>query len=885
MKRSYTSIQDSQTGIYRTKFANGLELFLMEKTHLPVVTVMITYRFGGANSTPGTTGVAHLIEHLMFKGTKKFAKGEIDSLTQMLGGSNNAFTGNDYTSYFFNFTKEYWEKALEIESDRMVNCIWDKKEFAAEKKVVLEELASSQDSPYEYLAQEAETAFYKFHPYRYPILGWKEDLESLTIEDIDRYYKTYYAPNNAIIVIVGDVNNHDAIEKVNQYFGHIPSQKIPAQIFRKEIASKNRKRLNLYSQTEIGRFAFLFPTCACGSEDEVALDLIDIILSTGKTSRLYNRLVLQDHVLQKIGTHNNIHIGGGVFWITGELIPHINPIQIEKIIQEELEIMKNEKVSEYELIKAKNISLSGTIFHQETTYDIADRISQNVIEKYSLSLDDAMEKIQKTTQKDIQRVFQKYFVLEKSLFAWSLPEKEKKLFHKKLKAEKKTIEEKIPTLYKERKVSFKYGTGVKKKEGIFDVQRYTLDNGIQLMVLENHAIPCACMKLHFLDAMGIDPPGKEGMNYLLANLLTEGTQSMSAEEISHAMEFIGASLSGGCNGMTAKFIAQDFEMVLGMMAEIVQKPLFPEDSLRREKRKLCAKFASMKDDPYSKGIIAFRKLVYGKHPYGRSALGSPKSVASIEVKDLQEYHKKYFVPERCILSIVGDVDAQEAYRLVQKSFGEWQRKPGKAYLFEEIPFPKKPVIKYIPMKKEQLIVYFGHLGIRRTNPDYYKLILLEQILGQGQGFTDRLSKKIREEYGLCYNVECSLTSCAEREPGFMAAFLATTPKNYPLAMKTLKEEMILVQQKGVTQEELESARSYLKGRVVFNLEESEALANYLLHSHIFKLGTDYVNQFPKILDSITLSDIQEVASRYLHPEVATTIVVGPVEEISIERNR
>ncbi|NUM33359.1 MAG: insulinase family protein [Candidatus Brocadiae bacterium] len=879
MKQSWTTTQDTRTGIHKTKFSNGLELFVLEKTHLPIATVMITYRFGGAHCAPGTTGVAHLLEHLMFKGTKRFAKGEIDSLTQKLGGTNNAFTGNDYTSYFFNFTKDHWEKALEIESDRMVNCVWDKKEFLAEKKVVLEELASSQDSPYEYLSQEAEMAFYKFHPYRYPILGWKEDLEKLTIEDIDHYYKTYYVPNNAILVIVGDVENQDVVEKVNHYFGSIPSQKIPKPFFRKEMPFKNKKRLDLYSDTEVGRFAFLFPTCSCGSDDEYALELIDILLSTGKTSRLYNRLVLQDRLLQKISTQSNVHLEGGVFWISGELVPDVPPLQIEKIVQEELESLRKNKITEYELLKSKNICLSGTIFHQETAYNLADWISQNAIEKYSFCASEFMEKIQQITPKDIQEIAQKYLDIEKSLLAWSIPKKNKKLFFKPLKKEKVETEQKIPSLYKDRKVSFQYGTGVKKNDGILDVKTYHLENGIEVMALENHTIPIACMKLYFLDAMGIDPLNKEGMGYLFSSLLTEGTKTLNAQEISHTMEFLGANLSGACNGITAKFISQDFEMMFGLMADIVQNPVFPHASLEREKKKLYAKLVSLKDDPHAKGMIAFRKNIYKNHPYGKPAIGTHKSVANIQVEDLQEYHQKYFIPKRCILSVVGDIDAEEAYSLAQKYLGSWDKKPGNPFVFNEVALPKKPYSKYISMNKEQLIVYMGHIGIRRSNPDYYKLLLLEQILGQGQGFTDRLSKKIREEFGLCYSVECSLTSHIEKEPGFMLSYLATTPKNYPLAMKILKEEIALLQEKGVSDEELESARSYLKGRVVFSLEESEALAYYLLYSHLFGLGFDYVNRFPKILDTITKEDVQAVAKKYLHPEVATTIVVGPVEEI------
>src|SRR5213075_1152587 len=223
MSNSIGSSTFAGEDVRKTVLDNGLVVLTKELHTSPIVTNMLWYRVGSRNEELGQTGKSHFLEHMLFKGTERFKKGEIDLLTLKNGGGNNAFTSHDFTAYYFNFASDRWDIALEIEADRMVSCTFDREEFEAEKKVVIEELKSGLDSPWGLLLQEEEAIAFKVHPYRNPIVGWLQDVERATAEQQQAYYRRYYHPNNATLVIAGDFDTDDVLKKVHRAFGSIPT--------------------------------------------------------------------------------------------------------------------------------------------------------------------------------------------------------------------------------------------------------------------------------------------------------------------------------------------------------------------------------------------------------------------------------------------------------------------------------------------------------------------------------------------------------------------------------------------------------------------------------------------------------------------------------------
>src|SRR5438105_2949244 len=283
--------------VRRTVLANGLVVLTKEVHTSPIVTSMIWYRVGSRNEELGHTGKSHFLEHMLFKGNDRFKKGEIDLLTLKNGGGNNAFTSHDFTAYYFNFASDRWDVALDIEADRMVNCTFEPDEFEAEKKVVIEELKTSLDSPWGLLIQETDAAAFKIHPYRNPIVGWLQDVERASAEEQQAYYRRFYHPNNAVLVLVGDFETDSLLERVSRVFADTPAGPLPGPMTLVEPEQRGERRLVVRWRSKIPRLAMAYHAPQVANLDTYPLQILGVILSEGKASRLYQRMVEREQAV------------------------------------------------------------------------------------------------------------------------------------------------------------------------------------------------------------------------------------------------------------------------------------------------------------------------------------------------------------------------------------------------------------------------------------------------------------------------------------------------------------------------------------------------------------------------------------------------------------
>src|SRR5579884_1852533 len=268
----------STEDVRKTVLDNGLVVLTKELHTSPIVTSMIWYRVGSRNESMGQTGKSHFLEHMLFKGTERFKKGEIDLLTLKNGGGNNAFTSHDFTAYYFNFASDRWDIALEIEADRMVSCAFDPEEFEAEKKVVIEELKTGLDSPWGLLLQEEEAAAFKVHPYRNPIVGWLQDVERATVEEQQAYYHRYYHPNNATLVLAGDFDTEQVLAKVFRAFGSIPAGPPAPKMVLEEPSQRGERRLVVRWRSKVPRLAIAYHAPQIAHPDSYALQVLGVLL-------------------------------------------------------------------------------------------------------------------------------------------------------------------------------------------------------------------------------------------------------------------------------------------------------------------------------------------------------------------------------------------------------------------------------------------------------------------------------------------------------------------------------------------------------------------------------------------------------------------------------
>ena len=394
--------------VRRTVLDNGLVVLTKEVHTSPIVTAMIWYRVGSRNEELGQTGKSHFLEHMLFKGTERFKKGQIDLITLKNGGGNNAFTSHDFTAYYFNFAADRWDVALEIESDRIINCAFDPEEFEAEKKVVIEELKTGLDSPWGLLLQEQEAAAFKVHPYRNPIVGWLQDVERATVEEQQAYYRRYYHPNNAILVLAGDFETDEVLTKVERAFGSVPAGAPPPPMLLKEPPQRGERRLIVRWRSKVPRLAIAYHAPQIAHVDSYALQVLGVVLSEGKASRFYQRLVEREQSVTFVSAEYGESKDPTLFHIRAEARGDHSIEEIETSIYDELGRIAGGQLNEHELDRAKHQMEAHFILSRERTLDQAILLGQ-IETLYDLDyIDSYLPRINAVTAADVAAACSRY---------------------------------------------------------------------------------------------------------------------------------------------------------------------------------------------------------------------------------------------------------------------------------------------------------------------------------------------------------------------------------------------------------------------------------------------------------------------------------------------
>ncbi len=415
----------------------------------------------------------------------------------------------------------------------------------------------------------------------------------------------------------------------------------------------------------------------------------------------------------------------------------------------------------------------------------------------------------------------------------------------------------------------------------FEVHEQLLDNGLKVLLVENPSIPTVSFNASVLAGARYDTDEKAGLAIMVSRLLDEGTESRTSLELAEAIESVGGAIE--TDGSFERIVAsagvlkKDTDLGLEILSDILMHPAFPPEYVEKEKERTLSEIASAKDRPQVIAGWAFNELVYQQHPLHRPAHGYPETVERLTREDLISFHSRYFVPNNSILSVVGDFRLSDMIPRIERSLSAWVPHP--------IAYPQYPAVtrqaerraKIINMPAQQLNIYLGHLGIDRSNPDYYALQVLDTILGGGAGFTARIPQKLRDELGLAYTTFASITMTAGLDPGRFVAYIGTSPGNMNLALDGLLNEIRRIVDEPVTLTELQDAKDYLTGSFVFAFETSAQIARFLVHAEVYGLGFDYVDKYPEHIKRISVEDIARVAKTYLDPENYTLVVVGPVE--------
>ncbi len=394
---------------------NGLRVLLLEDQRSPIVSFQLWYRVGSRNEHRGSTGIAHFLEHLMFKGTPSHGPKEFARLVEQNGGQNNAFTSQDVTSYYVDIAADKLDLVIELEADRMQNLLLDPKEIASEREVVIEERRTrTEDDPGGFLGEEVSSIAFKAHPYGAPIIGWMDDIKRVTPEEIRAFYKSYYVPNNAIVVAVGAFRAVDALEKIRKRFGRIPRGKVPPPILAVEPTQNGERRVLVKKQAELPIVYMAWHVPNHTSDDAVALEVLSTILAGGRASRLYRDLVYQRQLALEAGGDNAyFSLDPNLFWFWATPMPGQTPEKLETELGAHMERLKTEPVTDEELARAKNQIEAAFVYQEDSIHQRASLLARfELLGGFALK-DSFLAKVRAITAADLTRVARTWFAPER----------------------------------------------------------------------------------------------------------------------------------------------------------------------------------------------------------------------------------------------------------------------------------------------------------------------------------------------------------------------------------------------------------------------------------------------------------------------------------------
>ncbi|RUM89030.1 MAG: insulinase family protein, partial [Thermodesulfatator sp.] len=761
--------QNHAPGLTIQVLDNGLTAVVKEAHRAPVAAVQVWVKAGSAYETDAQAGITHLIEHMIFKGTEKRGPGELARTIESLGGTINAYTSYDYTVYHCVVPSSHLNTALDILEDAVFHSKFDPSELEREKKVVLEEMRMREDRPRVMLFEDLMKISYSRYPYMRPIIGNEKTVMSFTRSDILAYMAQRYRPCNISVVVAGDVDTQKAVAMIGQYFGKETKASCDSPGFPEEPVQNSPRHSLRKMECQEGYLAISFSGIpGFNSADVPALDLLAAYLSHGESSYLVSTLKNQLQLVHSVSASAFTPMGPGLFEITA----NIDPDKAEAVLSKTFSLLfglKESQISQKELRKAKTQVLTDFIFSQETMEGEARKLGVfQTLAGDANKEQEYLEKVRQVTTADIQAVSRKYFRADAINVAMVIPEKEKvsidekKLSNIIMEAEIAASAAKLPP---DENIAVKNV-----------VRKFILANGATILALEAHDLPTVAVRIVFPGGLRYETPDNNGIFNLLARTWNKGTSLHDADAISDITDSLGATISGfsGQNsfGLQGRFTSDSFKKGLGLLMEVLLSPTFPKEEVEKQKPLILARIRQQDDYLPGVAIREFRKLLFSPHPYGMNVLGTPETVTRLDSHDLKQLYNAFAVPDRAIISVVGDIDADELYQNLDTQLKSWQNE---STLFLPTPPAPEPVTapKMVSLHRErqQEHIVLGFMGPGLTSPDRYPLEVLNAILS-GQG--GRLFTDLRDKKSLAYSVT-SFTGFGI-DYGSIASYIACAPE-------------------------------------------------------------------------------------------------------------
>lgn len=829
------------------KIPNGQTVIIKEIKDNPLITIDTWIKTGSIDETDNNSGVAHFLEHLFFKGTKKYPTGEFDRILESKGAVVNAATSKDYTHYYITIPSAHFDKAMDLHADMLTNPQIPRKELEQERNVVLEEISKDLNNPQKIAYNNLNSLLYTQHPYKKKVIGTADIISTIRREEILDFFNKNYYPSNMITIIVGDIDTNYALESVTKNFKS-DYKKESKKHYKKEAYLDCQKRETVYFDSSAGYTYIAFRVPSVESNDTYALDILAQVLGRGKASRLYKVAKEQKGLANTVSTFNYALKEDGLFIIQ---LTHNgnNTEKLEETIFNEIKQIKKYGITEEELVTAKKMIEQETFFDRESTSDIAKNIGYIMTTTEDSKLyENYIPEINKVLAKDVQAVAQKYLNSNKSAISSVLPKNSK---------ESSTP---VETKHAATKISEHKGT-----------TKYTIDNKSTLIINKHDnndiiAINILAKGGRFLEKT----PGEAD---LVNSVIFRGTKKYSFEELSRLMEENGITIKSEVNEdyilYDIKTTTSQIDLALNILNEVFNNANFNDNEIEKARKELIDNAKRRYDIPVNQAVDNFYTTLYKNTVYATIPETLIYNLPKVAKQNLLDYYNKIFDSKNIVISVNGNIDCDKISNAMGNIFKD-RKQPVFNYSnfnMKNRTYPES-INKTIPNLQTAWLVLGWQVSGADELKDFVTLKLINTILGNGM--SSRMFRNLRDNDGLAYQLGSSHKLKALK--GYFVTYIGTNPKNVSICEEKILAEINKLKTEFVSDTELNDAKERLKGSFILLLETNSNKAANIGNFETLGLGYDFLDKYIKMIDEITASDIIKVSNKYFNNNYVKSVV-------------
>lgn len=841
----------SQAQMY--KLDNGQTVVVQEVKNNPIVTIDTWIKTGSIDEEDSNNGVAHFLEHLFFKGTKTHEPGEFDKILETKGAITNAATSKDFTHYYITIPSKDFDLAMDLHGDMILHPLIPRKEMEKERKVVLEEISKDLNSPTKIMQDNLNSMLYTTHPYKRKVIGRSDVIETITRDQVLSFYNKNYSPSNMVTVIIGDVDANHAIEKTKEAF-NAEYKKQTKTIYTKEAPLTKQQKKVEYLDTESGYMVIGFRGTPIDDKDSYALDVLATILGDGRSSVLNQVLKEKKRIAFSVDAGNSTFRDDGIFYISANYEPTKCKLVQDTIFNEIEKIQKN-GVTDDQLKLAKNIIERSTYYSRESITNIATEIGYTMALTNDIKFYDTyLDNIKNVSKEDVKKVAEKYLGINRSAVSIVLPKSAKEVpvasLTQQAPATAELVSENAQT------------------------QKYKLSDGATMLYTPNNVNDIIAISIYAKGGQLAEQ--KAGTANLTATAMMRGTKNYTSLELSQVLEDNGIKIQPSAsadafaiNVLTTK---DEYDKTLELLNEVVNNATFEDYEIDKVKTEKLNTIKRNKDVPLQRAIEEYRDLIYQNSPYSISSKILEKNIPNITKEDIINYYNSIFAPKNLVISINGNIDKDKTIQDLNNIFKpkENTKNFDFAQYNSKIPTVTTPrqTIQKVPTTETAWILLGWQTNGVLNEKDYATLQVIDSLLGSGM--SSRLFKDLREQEGLAYQLGSGYSPNVLR--GSFLLYIGTNPQTLDKAKSGLFAEITRLKTEYVGDKELQDAKEKLLGNYVIGLETNLDKASNIGWYEASTRGYEFKDKYEKLINSVTDSDIIEIANKYFTDDYILSIV-------------